>query len=104
MMQQQQLRAPAAFSQVCKPCICGRHHTPLTNVVLVVLCVLPFLQFTRDRPRAERIAVDCDISAGWMHNGYPIMAYQSEADRLQLPKWIGRDDGWGWFHELGEST
>lgn len=31
------------------------------------------LQFTRDRPRAERIVLDCDISAGWMHAGYPIM-------------------------------
>jgi hypothetical protein len=41
--------------------------------------------------------------AGWMHSGYPIMAYMSEGDRLNLPKWIGRDNGWGWFHELGKS-
>jgi hypothetical protein len=40
---------------------------------------------------------------GWMHAGYPIMAFMSEADRLNLPKWIGRDNGWGWFHELGKS-
>ena len=33
---------------------------------------------------------------------YCLQAYQSEADRLNLPKWIGRDNGWGWFHELGE--
>lgn len=40
---------------------------------------------------------------GWMHSGYPIMAYMSEGDYLNLPKWIGRDNGWGWFHELGKS-
>jgi hypothetical protein len=31
--------------------------------VLLLLCALP-VQFTRDRPRAERIVLDCDISAG----------------------------------------
>jgi hypothetical protein len=24
------------------------------------------------------------------------------ADQMNLPKWIGRDNGWGFFHELGE--
>lgn len=61
-------------------------------------------QFTRDRPRAERIVLDCDISAGWMHSGYPIMAYTDPevASQLNLPNWIGRTNAWGFFHELGE--
>jgi hypothetical protein len=66
----------------------------------------PAPQFTRDRPRAERIVLDCDISAGWMHSGYPIMAYTDPgvASRLNLPNWIGRDNSWGPFHELGEAV
>lgn len=26
--------------------------------------------FSRDRPRAERIVLDCDIGGGWMHSGW----------------------------------
>lgn len=30
---------------------------------------------TRSRPRAERVVLDVQISAGWLHSGYPIMGW-----------------------------
>lgn len=54
--------------------------------------------------RAERFVVDIEISAGWMHSGYPIMAYQSvSSDQVSLSYQQG-DEGWGPFHELGQKT
>lgn len=55
-----------------------------------------------DRVRAERIAMDVQISAGWMHSGYPVMAYQygywlTDAAGLRA---LG---DWGAFHELGHN-
>jgi hypothetical protein len=40
----------------------------------MLLLSLPLLlvQFSRDRPLAERMVADCDISVGWMHSGYPV--------------------------------
>lgn len=32
--------------------------------------------------RAERMVVDVQISAGWMHSGYPWMAYDSVSDEM----------------------
>lgn len=54
------------------------------------------------RARPERFVTDEQISAGYMHSGYPIMAHLDAAafvtsvDRL-------RADGWGPFHELGHN-
>ena len=28
--------------------------------------------YPRDRPNNERLVLDCDISAGWLHSGYPV--------------------------------
>jgi len=51
----------------------------------------------------ERIVVDREISAGWMHSGYPIMAHlPSEHDLLKLPALQTKGD-WGFFHELGHN-
>ena len=52
--------------------------------------------------RAERFVVDIEISAGWMHSGYPIMAYQSvSSDQVSLSH-LQEDGEWGPYHELGK--
>ncbi|HRE88904.1 MAG TPA: M60 family metallopeptidase, partial [Myxococcota bacterium] len=55
------------------------------------------------RPRAERFVVDRQISAGWMHSGYPMMAHlesTSELLTLTAPSTVG---AWGPLHELGHN-
>jgi len=54
----------------------------------------------RDRVRAERFAVDRQISAGWMHSGYPLMGYAYGAT-LSDATLLAANGDWGAFHELG---
>jgi hypothetical protein len=54
------------------------------------------------RPRPERIAMDVQISAGWMHSGYPLMAYDHGPALLDLARLRAEGD-WGAFHELGHN-
>uniref|UniRef100_A0A3P9BBR9 TRPM8 channel-associated factor homolog n=1 Tax=Maylandia zebra TaxID=106582 RepID=A0A3P9BBR9_9CICH len=52
-------------------------------------------------PRKERFVTDVQISAGWMHAGYPIMAHKVSAAEL-----VGVKKGkemWGPIHELGHN-
>jgi hypothetical protein len=55
-----------------------------------------------ERRRPERIVADVQISAGYMHSGYPIMIPVSAAaemvtlNRLKFP-------GWGFYHEIGHN-
>ncbi len=55
-----------------------------------------------ERRRPERIVSDIQISAGYMHSGYPIMIPTSAApemvtlNRLKFP-------GWGFYHEIGHN-
>ncbi|KAG2445002.1 hypothetical protein HYH02_008872 [Chlamydomonas schloesseri] len=60
---------------------------------------------TRDRARAERIVVDEDISAGWLHSGYPIMAYNVPRlwQELLDEPYLRKYGAWGPFHELGHN-
>jgi hypothetical protein len=57
---------------------------------------------TAERSRPERIVADVQISAGYMHSGYPIMIPTSAAPemttfgRLKFP-------GWGFYHEIGHN-
>lgn len=57
---------------------------------------------TAERKRPERIVADVQISAGYMHSGYPIMIPTSAApemvtySRLKFP-------GWGFYHEIGHN-
>lgn len=54
--------------------------------------------------RPERFVFDEEISAGWMHSGYPIMAHLVSArDALDLEALRRRGD-WGLFHELGHNA
>ncbi|MBL9116207.1 MAG: hypothetical protein JNJ83_14465 [Verrucomicrobiaceae bacterium] len=55
-----------------------------------------------ERRRPERMVADVQISAGYMHSGYPIMVPTSAAmemvtfTRLKFP-------GWGFYHEIGHN-
>uniref|UniRef100_A0A669BCQ3 Peptidase M60 domain-containing protein n=1 Tax=Oreochromis niloticus TaxID=8128 RepID=A0A669BCQ3_ORENI len=52
-------------------------------------------------PRKERFVTDVQISAGWMHSGYPIMAHHASAAEV-----VGVKKGeqlWGPIHELGHN-
>lgn len=55
----------------------------------------------RDRP--ERITVDQQISAGYMHSGYPVMCHLDvEKDVVDLEK-LKTKGNWGFFHEFGHN-
>jgi hypothetical protein len=54
------------------------------------------------RAREERFVADRQISAGWMHSGYPVMGYGSGADSFLLVD-VNNGNGWGPFHELGHN-
>ncbi len=54
------------------------------------------------RVRAERMAGDQQISAGWMHSGYPVMTYDY-GDTLSNEGLLRALGDWGAFHELGHN-
>lgn len=58
---------------------------------------------SRERGRAERFVHDVQISAGYMHSGYPIMCPLNEAKRAVDLAHMQRDGAWGYFHELGHN-
>uniref|UniRef100_UPI003AAB2FEB TRPM8 channel-associated factor homolog n=1 Tax=Centroberyx gerrardi TaxID=166262 RepID=UPI003AAB2FEB len=53
-------------------------------------------------PRKERFVADVQISAGWMHSGYPVMMY-GEVDKMFDITAIKNSDLWGPIHELGHN-
>ncbi|RYG26031.1 hypothetical protein EON82_04960, partial [bacterium] len=54
--------------------------------------------------RPERYAVDRQISAGYMHAGYPIMTWEDVSETFtDIAKLRGRGATWGFFHELGHN-
>lgn len=55
------------------------------------------------RARAERAVVDRQISAGWMHSGYPFMAHDVSAPELLDLAGLRSGGDWGAFHELGHN-
>ncbi len=61
---------------------------------------------TRKAPRyKERFVVDRQISAGYLHAGYPIMGPMNceVEDALVNMERLKKDGHWGWFHELGHN-
>jgi hypothetical protein len=56
-----------------------------------------------ERERAERFAFDRQISAGWMHSGYPLMAHVTATTELLEVAAIEEGGAWGPFHELGHN-
>lgn len=63
----------------------------------------PSLGWRGDRGRAERMVVDVQISAGWMHSGYPFMAYQSVSSDMVDVEHLLETGEWGPYHELGHN-
>jgi enhancin-like peptidase M60 family/peptidase M60-like protein len=56
----------------------------------------------QQRRRPERFVADVQISAGYMHSGYPIMTHlDAAADMTQLDRLS--KGSWGLFHELGHN-
>ncbi len=57
-----------------------------------------------DRLAPERVVPDIQISAGFMHSGYPFMCWinPSEAEIVDLQK-LSTKGNWGFFHELGHN-
>ena len=58
-------------------------------------------------PRAasspERFVVDRQISVGYMHAGYPLMAHLDQAANLVDAEHLVREGNWGFFHEVGHN-
>jgi hypothetical protein len=57
----------------------------------------------RDRKRPERIVPDVQISAGYMHSGYPIMTPLDKSVEHSLSVAEMKQGSWGHFHELGHN-
>ena len=55
-----------------------------------------------DRQRPERYVPDVQISAGYMHSGYPIMTLADHNDILANRAALLKGD-WGLFHEMGHN-
>ena len=57
-----------------------------------------------NRLAPERVVPDIQISAGFMHSGYPFMCFinPSEASIVDIQKLSTKGD-WGFFHELGHN-
>ncbi|XP_059186461.1 TRPM8 channel-associated factor homolog [Centropristis striata] len=62
------------------------------------LAVIP-----RKFERKERIVADVQISAGWMHAGYPVMMHSSKASELFRLNDARTKGLWGESHELGHN-
>ncbi|XP_018419924.1 PREDICTED: TRPM8 channel-associated factor homolog [Nanorana parkeri] len=54
-------------------------------------------------PRPERFVTDVQISAGWMHAGYPIMCHLQSAEAITNAEHIKKSGFWGPIHELGHN-
>ncbi len=55
------------------------------------------------RKRPERIVADEQISAGYMHSGYPIMTWLDVEKMVVDVAKLKKDGSWGHFHELGHN-
>ena len=53
-------------------------------------------------PRQDRFVLDRQISAGYMHSGYPVMAHLDVAGVVADPAALKKGN-WGFFHELGHN-
>ena len=54
-------------------------------------------------PRVERAVFDAQISAGWMHSGYPFMAHDLSVAAVVNLTHMSTEGDWGMFHELGHN-
>ena len=58
----------------------------------------------RDRKVPQRMVFDVQISAGYLHSGYPIMGHidPTGAEVVNL-RHLHTEGGWGFYHELGHN-
>ena len=56
-----------------------------------------------ERERPERYVTDAQISAGYMHSGYPIMTHLDVAPRVVDVEDLRARGTWGHFHEMGHN-
>jgi len=56
-----------------------------------------------ERERPERIVADVQISAGYMHSGYPIMVPTDRSTDVAMTLRDLKQGSWGHFHELGHN-
>lgn len=57
----------------------------------------------RERDRPERMVADVQISAGYMHSGYPIMTHLDAAKIAVDVEQLKTKGSWGHFHEIGHN-
>lgn len=57
--------------------------------------------FEHLRNEGERIQIDVQISAGYLHSGYPMMGPFMAGPELVDLAYLTGTGSWGWFHELG---
>jgi len=62
-----------------------------------------YLSGLNDWPRVERAVFDVQISAGWMHSGYPFMAHLASVSSVVDLDHMNTSGDWGMFHELGHN-
>ena len=55
------------------------------------------------RSSPERFVVDRQISAGYMHSGYPLMAHLDQQANLVNTKHLRSECNWGFYHEVGHN-
>lgn len=61
---------------------------------------------SRERRSPERYVADVQISAGYMHAGYPIMTHLDAAPRMVDLTYLAdktKGGDWGMFHEIGHN-
>jgi len=58
---------------------------------------------SHDRKRPERIVPDTQISAGYMHSGYPVMTPLDKSVEHSVSLADMKAGSWGHFHELGHN-
>jgi hypothetical protein len=72
------------------------------NKVMDATATLAAWPLARKSP--ERMVSDTDISAGYMHSGYPIMTGLDVTDAfVDLKKLRSPNSGWGFYHEIGHN-
>jgi hypothetical protein len=78
--------------------------TPLLRFWNEVLALYPELSTKPAPARPWRIVNDVQISAGYMHSGYPIMTHLDVgATMVDAEKLRRGGEGWGFWHELGHN-
>lgn len=58
---------------------------------------------SKEGDRPERIVCDRQISAGYMHSGYPVMVGMDQAEHLASAENLSKEGNWGFFHEFGHN-